>query len=167
MVKAETHKWEFKARFRRHAFGWKSQPAITRVKQAVAEIKKVAKKDPVLAADGGVAFLERVSPALEHVDSSSGSIGTAVSNAIAELVPIIVSAPADPQTRAAWLERLFERRTRPIGSRISNGSQTTGASCVPPSKSRPSGRIGSSTSRAWRSARTRPSAGTSMAPRRV
>lgn len=108
MVKAEAHKWEFKARFRRHAFGWKSQPAITRVKQAVAEIKKVAKKDPVLAAEGGIAFLERVSPALEHVDSSSGSIGTAVSNAIAELVPIIASAPADPQTRAAWLERLFE-----------------------------------------------------------
>jgi len=36
---AEPHKWEFKARFRRHAFGWKSQPAITRIKQAVAEIK--------------------------------------------------------------------------------------------------------------------------------
>jgi hypothetical protein len=105
---AEPHKWEFKARFRRHAFGWKSQPAITRIKQAVAEIKKVAKKDPVLAADGAIAFLERVSPALEHVDSSSGSIGTAVNNAIAELVPIIADAPADAKTRDAWLERLFE-----------------------------------------------------------
>ena len=48
----ETHRWEFKARFRRHAFGWRSQPAITRIKQAVAEIKKVAKKDPALAAEG-------------------------------------------------------------------------------------------------------------------
>lgn len=105
---AEAHKWEFKARFRRHAFGWKSQPAITRIKQAVAEIKKVAKKDPGLAAEGAVAFLERVSPALEHVDSSSGSIGTAVGNAIGELVPIIASAPADAKTRDAWLERLFE-----------------------------------------------------------
>ncbi len=105
---AEAHKWEFKARFRRHAFGWKSQPAITRIKQAVAEIKKVAKKDPVLAAEGAIAFLERVSPALEHVDSSSGSIGTAVGNAIGELVPIIASAPADAKTRDGWLERLFE-----------------------------------------------------------
>lgn len=104
----ETHRWEFKARFRRHAFGWKSQPAITRIKQAVAEVKNVAKKDPVLAAEGAIAFLERVSPALEHVDSSSGSIGTAVNNAIAELVPVIASAPADAKTRAAWLERLFE-----------------------------------------------------------
>ena len=108
MAKAEAHKWQFKARFRRHAFGWKSQPAITRIKQAVAEVKKVAKKEPMLAAEGAVAFLERVSPALEHVDSSSGSIGTAVGNAIAELVPIIASAPADAKTRDAWLERLFE-----------------------------------------------------------
>ena len=82
MATADDRKWEFKARFRRHAFGWKSQPAITRVKQAVAEIKKVAKKDPLLAATGGVAFLERVSPAIEQVDSSSGAIGSAVSNAL-------------------------------------------------------------------------------------
>jgi hypothetical protein len=108
MPKAEAHHWEFKARFRRHAFGWKSQPAITRIKEAVAEIKKVARKEPVLGAEGAVAFLERVSPALEHVDSSSGAIGTAVGNAIAALVPIIAHAPADAKTREAWLERLFE-----------------------------------------------------------
>lgn len=104
----EAHSWEFKARFRRHAFGWKSQPAMTRIKQAVTEIKKVAKKDPVQAAEGAIAFLERVSPALEHVDSSSGAIGTAVNNAIAELVPVIANAPVDTKTRDAWLERLFE-----------------------------------------------------------
>jgi len=104
----ETHKWEFKARFRRHAFGWKSQPAITRIKQAVAEIKKAAKKEPVLAAVGAVVFLERVSPAIEQVDGSSGSIGAAVNNAIAELVPIIADAPVDTKTREAWLERLFD-----------------------------------------------------------
>lgn len=102
------HKWEFKARFRHHAFGWKSQPAIQRVKEAVSEIKGVARKDPMLAADGAVAFLERVSPALEHVDSSSGAIGTAVNNAIRELVSVIASAPADAKTREAWLERLWE-----------------------------------------------------------
>mgnify|MGYP000960686247 CR=1 FL=1 len=108
MTKAEAHKWEFKARFRRHAFGWKSQPAIQRVKEAVAEIKKVARKDAVLAAEGAVAFIERISPALEQVDSSSGAIGTAVNNAIAVLVPLIAGAPADAKTRSAWLERLFD-----------------------------------------------------------
>lgn len=101
------HPWEFKASFRRGAFGWKSQPAITRIKQAVTEIKKVAKKEPTVAAEGAVMFLERVSPALEHVDSSSGSIGNAVNHAIAELVPVIAHAPVEAATREAWLERLF------------------------------------------------------------
>ena len=76
------HRWEFKARFRRHAFGWKSQPAIVRIRQAVAEIRKVARKEPMLAAEGAVVFLERLSPALEHIDSSSGAIGSAVNRAI-------------------------------------------------------------------------------------
>jgi hypothetical protein len=77
MPTAEAHQWVFKSRFRRHAFGWKSQPAITRVKQAVAEIKQVGKTKPILAAEGAILFFERVSPALEQVDSSSGSMGRA------------------------------------------------------------------------------------------
>ncbi|MDQ6616527.1 MAG: hypothetical protein M3083_17745 [Actinomycetota bacterium] len=104
---AEAFRWEFRARFRRHAFGWKSQPAIQRVKQAVGEIKKVGRRDPVLGADGAVTLLERLSPALEHVDSSSGAIGTAVNNAISQLIPIIGGAPADERTRGGWLERLW------------------------------------------------------------
>jgi hypothetical protein len=103
-----SHKWEFQARFRRHAFGWRSRPAIVRIKQAVSEIKKAVRRDPLLAADGAVLLLERISPALENVDSSSGAIGTAVNNAIAQLVPIIIDAPADARTRERWLERLWE-----------------------------------------------------------
>ena len=106
--RAKADKWEFQARFRRNAFGWRSQPAVTRIKQAVAEIKRVAKREPTLAAEGAVVFLERVSPALEHVDSSSGSVGAAVNYAIGELVPLIANAPADAKARDAWLERLFE-----------------------------------------------------------
>lgn len=108
MAKAEAHKWEFKARFRRHAFGWRSPPAILRIRQAVSEIKGVARKDPVLAATGAVAFIERISPALEHVDSSSGAIGTAVNHALRELTPIIAGAQVDAKTRDGWLERLWE-----------------------------------------------------------
>jgi len=102
------HPWAFRARFRANAFGWKSQPAITSVREAVAEIKKLAKVDPNVAADGAVLFLERVSPALAHVDSSSGAIGSAVNRAIAELVAVIASAPADAKTREGWLERLYD-----------------------------------------------------------
>ena len=108
MAKRSTrHPWQFKRRFRRHAFGWRSQSAISRVREAVSEIKKAARKDPALAAEGAVEFLERVSPALEHVYGSSGAIGTAVNGAIESLVPIIAKAPADSQARADWMERLF------------------------------------------------------------
>lgn len=107
MTRAAGYRWEFRARFRRDAFGWRSQPAILRVKQAVAEIKKVAKKDPELAAEGTVLFLERVSAALAQVDSSSGAIGTAVNKAIAELVPVIANTEVDAKTREVWLERLW------------------------------------------------------------
>jgi hypothetical protein len=106
------HGWEFAARFRRHAFGWRSAPAIERVRQAVAEIKAVARRDAVLAAEGAVAFLERVSPALEQVDSSSGAIGTAVNQAIAKLVPMM--------GRLAGDQPMSERASDCVAPRIDN-----------------------------------------------
>ena len=107
MPRAPAHTWEFKPRFRRHAFGWRSQPAIQRIRLAVTEIRKASRADPVLGADGAVTLLERLSPAIEHVDSSSGTIATAVNHAIDELVPLIAGAPADHATRESWLERLW------------------------------------------------------------
>jgi tetratricopeptide (TPR) repeat protein len=108
MAKTERHKWVFRARFRRNAFGWKSQPAIKRIKEAVSEIKKVARKDKALAAEGAVIFLEKLSPALERIDSSSGAIGAAVNGAIKALIPIIVEAQVEAKRRDAWLERLWD-----------------------------------------------------------
>ncbi len=107
MARAERHRWVFASRFRRGAFGWRSQPAVRRVREAAAEIKKVARTDPVLAGDGAVLFLERVSPALERVDSSSGAIGSAVNRAVQELARVIAAAPADAEARDRWLARLW------------------------------------------------------------
>ena len=53
----------------------------------------------MLAAEGAVLFLIRLSPSLENIDSSSGAIGTGVNRAIEVLVPIIAKAPADQATR--------------------------------------------------------------------
>lgn len=108
MARAEQHRWVFASRFRRGAFGWRSQPAVQRVREAVAEIKKLARTDPVLAGDGAVLFLEKVSPALERVDSSSGAIGSAVNRAVEELARVVAAAPADAETRDRWLARLWE-----------------------------------------------------------
>jgi tetratricopeptide (TPR) repeat protein len=102
-------RWEFLPRFRRGAFGWRgSALACQRVRQAVAEIRKVARKNPVLAGEGAVRFLERISGALEQIDSSSGAIGNAVYGAILDLVPIVSSAPVEEKVRSAWMDRLWK-----------------------------------------------------------
>src|SRR5580700_3165845 len=52
--------------------------------------------------------MERLWPALEGIDTSSGALGGAVHRTLDELIPILISAPADVMTRSAWLERLFQ-----------------------------------------------------------
>lgn len=103
-----SHKWAFKARFRARAFGWRgSRLAIERLKQAVSEIRTVARRDPILAADGAVSLMERLWPAFEHIDTSSGALGGAVNWTLGELIPVIAGAPADAKTRGRWLDRLW------------------------------------------------------------
>jgi tetratricopeptide (TPR) repeat protein len=101
------HTWQFAPKFRRGAFGWRSDLPIQRMKEAVSEIKAMARKEPVLAAEGAVILLEKLSPALEQVDSSSGAIGSAVNRSIDTLVPIIAAAPVDVGARQRWLRRLW------------------------------------------------------------
>ena len=109
MSVAGKHSWAFTSRFRRNAYGWRgSSLAVLRLKEAVSEIKKAARKDPVLGAEGAVLFLCKVSSALEHVDSSSGSLGNAVNKAIEALVPVIAKAPADDKLRDRWMEKLWD-----------------------------------------------------------
>jgi len=82
--------------------------ACQRLREAVSEIKKVAKKDSVLGVEGAVRLIEKLWPALEHIDSSSGALGSAVNKALDALIPIIVKAPADDKTRNKWLDRLWQ-----------------------------------------------------------
>jgi hypothetical protein len=105
---AGKHAWAFAPRFRRGVFGWRSEPAIARIKEAIAEIKAASRKDALLAAEGAVLFLQKVSPALQNIDSSSGAIGTAVNRAIDVLEPVIAKAPATEPMRRKWLEQLYQ-----------------------------------------------------------
>jgi hypothetical protein len=108
MPQTPRHTWQFRHRFRRDAYGWRSSSlAVQRVREAVSEIKKAARRDPMLGAEGAILFLEKVSAALMHVDSSTGALGTAVNKAVATLAVIIAKAPADPKTRDRWLDRLW------------------------------------------------------------
>jgi hypothetical protein len=81
---------------------------VQRIKEALAEINSVARSDAVLAAEGGVRLIERISPAFEHVDSFSGALGSAVNGAIEALVPLIAAAPVPRKVREKWLERAYE-----------------------------------------------------------
>ena len=106
---AKSHHWTFKTRFRAKAYGWRGTAlASKRLKEAVSEIKKVAKSDPALAADGAVSLMERLWPSLEVIDTSSGALGNAVHRTLDVLIPLLIEAPADIRTRAKWLERLYE-----------------------------------------------------------
>ena len=106
---AASRKWLFKKNLRARAFGWRgSKLAISRLKEAASEIRSAAKSDPVAAGDGSVWLMERIWPAFQDIDTSSGALGTAVARTLSELISILAGAPADHATRSKWLERLFE-----------------------------------------------------------
>jgi len=108
-VAVSKHKWAFLSRFRAGAYSWKaSRLACQRLREAVSEVKKVARKDPLIGAEGAVRLMEKIWPALEHVDSSSGALGSAVNKTLDALMPILVNASADEKTRDKWLDRLWQ-----------------------------------------------------------
>ena len=108
-ARAEITAWAFRTRFRRGAFGWKgTQLATGRINEALTEIRAVARHDTACAAEGAVLLLEKLSPALCQIDSSSGALGNATYAAIQELAPLISQAPVSTKVRQKWLDRLFD-----------------------------------------------------------
>ncbi len=70
-----------------HAYGWRgSALASQRLREAVSEIKTVAKSDRVLAGEGVVSLMERLWPARELIDTSSGALGGAVHHTLGDLI---------------------------------------------------------------------------------
>ena len=103
------HKWNFKSHFRREAYGWNgTAKASKRMKEAVSEIKKIAKKESSLAGEGVVELFARLYPAMMQIDSSSGSLGAAMNKTIDALIPILIKADWDMNTRGKWLDKLYE-----------------------------------------------------------
>ena len=60
------------------------------------------------AGDGVVSLMERIWPAFQGVDTSSGALGGIVYWAQEELLPIAIDAPANRKTRDKWLDRLWQ-----------------------------------------------------------
>lgn len=101
------HKWQFAPRFKRNAFGWRSDAPIQRIKEALAEIKLAGKKDPVLAAEGAIVLLGKLPPALMNVDSSSGALGSWVNRAIETLAPVISKPKVTSAVWQRWMRTLW------------------------------------------------------------
>jgi hypothetical protein len=103
------HKWNFTAKFRSNLYDWRSsQKAIRNLKAAVKEIKDVAKRDHEVAGLGIVKLAERIWPAFQAIDTSSGSLGSAVRWALEdELVPLMVSLEVGIDIRRNWMETLL------------------------------------------------------------
>ncbi|WP_295459222.1 hypothetical protein [uncultured Thiodictyon sp.] len=107
-MKTPSYPWNFRPRLRARALGWRgSSLGVQRLKEALAEIKAVHRTDPALAAEGAVLVLERIWPAFQAVDTSSGSLGNAVNKTVHELLDLLLTVPADDQTWEHWLDRLW------------------------------------------------------------
>lgn len=130
-ARKSAYPWAFRARFRRGGFGWRgSRLAIGRISEAVDEVLRVQRLDPLLAAQGAVLLLQRMSPALADVDSSTGALGSAAHGAVQALVPVIAKAPATDSQRAAWLETLFHALQEDDPPYIESVGDAWGELCV-------------------------------------
>ena len=105
---------------------------MARIDEALAEIRTVARRDPILAAEGAMLFLEKISPAIRNVDSSSGSLGGTTYAAVAALLPIIVEAKVSDTTRAKWLERLYDAIQEDDPPHLESIGDYWGELCVTP-----------------------------------
>ena len=106
---ATSYAWAFRTSLRRNAFGWRgTRKAIERLSEAVGEIERMARTDPALAGEGAVLLLEKLSPAVNQIDSSSGALGNAANGVVQRMVPLIAAAPVPRRVREKWLERLLD-----------------------------------------------------------
>ena len=130
---ATAPQWAFRSRLRRSGFGWRgSNAAIASIDEALSEIRRVARYEPTLAAEGAVLLLEKISPAVREVDSSSGALGSATYSAVEALAPIIAAAPVTGAIRGKWLARLFEALQEDDPPYLESLADHWGELCVTP-----------------------------------
>jgi hypothetical protein len=107
-MKTPSHPWGFRQRLRNRAFGWRSSKlAIERLKDALGEIKTVARTEPETAAEGAILLMKRLWPAPQGSDSSSGALGTATTKTVHEPIEILLAALAEGARLECQLDRLW------------------------------------------------------------
>ena len=92
----------------------------------------MARADPALAGEGAVLLLEKLSPAVSGIDSSSGALGNAAAGVVEKTVPLIAAAPVSRRLREKWLERLFDAIQDDDPPYIESLGEHWGALCADP-----------------------------------
>jgi hypothetical protein len=130
---ATSYAWAFRTSLRRNAFGWRgTRKAIERLSEAVGEIERMARTDPALAGEGAVLLLEKLSPAVNQIDSSSGALGNAANGVVQRMVPLIAAAPVPRRVREKWLECLLDAIQEDDPPYIESLGEHWGALCGDP-----------------------------------
>jgi hypothetical protein len=100
--------WQFASRLRRGRFGWRSaRAASAAVRAAVDEIQCIARREPLVAAEGATRLIERLPGTIEHIDRSCGLLEATVERAVVTLAATVGNAALGPVARADVLERLW------------------------------------------------------------
>ena len=125
--------WQFEARLRRNAFGWRSPKVLAALREAGAEVGAAFKVDPLAGARAFARLVERIPPALAQVDDSSGAVQGELSQIFDEMAPLFGDAPLDPKERdqllariwqaivddeMPWIERLADRFAKLVGDAL-------------------------------------------------
>lgn len=103
---ASPHPWGFLARLQPDGGRLPGELSLG-LHRAVGELRRVARRDALLAGEGAVLLCERLPAAVELVEDPVGTVVAAVARAIDAVAPIVAGAPASAATREAWLERLW------------------------------------------------------------
>src|SRR5205085_10619745 len=82
--------------------------------------------------EGAVLLLEKLSPAVSGIDSSSGALGNATAGVVEKMVPLIAAAPVPRRLREKWLERLFDAIQDDDPPYIESLGEHWGALCADP-----------------------------------
>ncbi len=111
------HVWAFEQHFGTGALSQRKELATEHIEHAVIEIKRTAETDELLAAEGAVLFLERLSPRIDQIEGTAWKVNTSVFRAVEALSPMIAAAPAEEDVKNLWLERLKLVSPPRLGSR--------------------------------------------------
>jgi hypothetical protein len=114
--------------------GQPARAVVGLLHRAIGELRRVTKRDPARAVEGGIGCLERIPAAVEPVEDPLGSVAAEVVRAIDAIVPLLVAASEDGVD--ARLGRLWALLRADGQGRLGRLGEHWGALCRGPARAR-------------------------------